>query len=225
MIKRLTALLNRIIRNKNTIDDMLLFTFLFAAVLLITRVGITGQRTFIFLIWNLMLAFLPYAITSMLIRKIQWIENRFIFIPVFLLWLSLIPNSFYIITDLFHLEQRKPIALWFDLLLLFSFVWNGLLLGILSMRQMEDVISTFTPKTNFVMVPVMFLNGLGIYIGRYLRFNSWDILTNPFDLAEQMINLFMFPVHYRYAWAMIIGFSFFLLLIYFSFKKLTFINQ
>lgn len=225
MKTRVISLFKRISSNSLTIDDLLLFTFLFSASLLIARVGYSGKLMFVFLAWNLFLAFLPYAFSSFLMRRISFIENKFIFIPAVLIWLSLLPNSFYIITDLFHLDYRKPVPLWYDLLLIFSFAWNGLLFGIISLKQMEKMVSVHIRNTNLFLFPVLLLSGIGIYIGRYMRYNSWDILTNPFSLFRNTVDMFLFPVEYRYAWGMIFGFSIFLILIYVTLKKISYTLQ
>lgn len=225
MIKRISALFKRIRHDRITIDDLLLFTFLFGALLLIVRIGLTGKLTFVFLPWNLFLALLPYLLSSWLRNKISWIENKWLFGSVFVLWLLLIPNSFYIITDLFHLDLRKPVPLWYDLLLIFSFAWNGLLLGILSFRQMEQMLSAHINNTRKLVFPLIFLNGLGVYIGRYLRYNSWDVISDPFELMKDIGAIFIYPLHYRYAWGMIIGFSVLLSLLYITFKKISISNQ
>jgi uncharacterized membrane protein len=225
MIKRISALFKRIRHDRITIDDLLLFTFLFGALLLIVRIGLTGKLTFVFLPWNLFLALLPYLLSSWLKNKMSWIENKWLFGTAFVLWLLLIPNSFYIITDLFHLDLRKPVPLWYDLLLIFSFAWNGLLLGILSFRQMEQMLSVHMGNTKRFIFPLIFLNGLGVYIGRYLRYNSWDVISDPFGLMKDIGAIFIHPLHYRYAWGMIIGFSVLLSLLYITFKKISISNQ
>lgn len=66
---------------------------------------------------------------------------------------------------------------------------------------------------------VMFLNALGIYIGRYLRFNSWDVVSDPFHLIEEIFNLAIHPLEFKYVWGMVICFSVFMTLLY-----LTLIN-
>lgn len=225
MIKWISALFKRIRHDRITIDDLLLFTFLFGALLLIVRIGLTGKLTFVFLPWNLFLALLPYLLSSWLRNKIGWIENKWLFASAFVLWLLLIPNSFYIITDLFHLDLRKPVPLWYDLLLIFSFAWNGLLLGVLSFRQMEQMLSVHISNTGKLVFPLIFLNGLGVYIGRYLRYNSWDVISDPFELIKDIGAIFIYPLHYRYAWGMIIGFSVLLSLLYITFKKIAVSNQ
>jgi uncharacterized membrane protein len=81
--------------------------------------------------------------------------------------------------------------------------------------------SYFDKELGFLfLLPVMFLNGLGVYIGRYLRFNSWDVLTNPFQLAGDIIYLFAHPIRHRFDWSMIVCYCMLMTLIYLAFKKL-----
>jgi uncharacterized membrane protein len=72
------------------------------------------------------------------------------------------------------------------------------------------------------LYPVMWVNALGIYAGRYLRFNSWDALTSPFALVADFGSLLGHPVAYRYAWGMIGCFSVLLTLIYLTLKRIAF---
>ena len=171
-----------------------------------------------FLVWNLFLAFIPLAISNWMSIHARWKRNRIKFCMAFVSWLLFIPNSFYIITDLFHLNSFRNLPLWYELAVILSFAWNGLLIGIISIRQMENLFEEVLPARArvFFVYPIMFLNALGIYIGRYLRFNSWDIITNPIGLARSVSDLALNPVEYRYAWAMVICFSVFMTLIFFS---------
>jgi uncharacterized membrane protein len=113
--------------------------------------------------------------------------------------------------------------LWFDLALLLSFAWNGLLLGIVSVRHMEKLFESFyNNRFDLLFVfPVMLLNALGVYIGRYLRFNSWDIIANPFQLIQDIIYLFIHPVRYRFDWGMIFCYSMLMTLFYVTLKRLN----
>jgi uncharacterized membrane protein len=151
-----------------------------------------------------------------------WVENKWKFGIASFVWLLFIPNSFYIITDLFHLEERAVIPLWFDLALIFSFAWNGLLMGILSVRQMEKLWQSKWQQNEILFIyPIMLLNAFGIYIGRYLRYNSWDVVSNPFGLSEDIVYLLIHPIRNRFDWSMIICFSVFMTLIYLTIKKLS----
>jgi uncharacterized membrane protein len=142
---------------------------------------------------------------------------------MFLLWIIFIPNSFYIITDLFHLPESNHVPLWFDLLLLLSFAWNGLVLGILSVRQMEKALQKkWNTQNEFVFLfPIMWLNALGVYIGRYLRFNSWDIITSPLRLLIDIIHLLAHPFYNKSAFGMVLFYSVFMVLLYLSIKKMS----
>src|SRR5687768_15684815 len=134
-----TPLFQTLYFNKSDVEKTLIISCLFSCILSFARIVYTGQLLFIFLIWNLFLAYIPYVITSGLEKNNKWINNR-IFYLIFIAWLLFIPNSFYIITDLFHLGVADSMPLWFDLALLLSFAWNGLLLGILSVRAMEKIV-------------------------------------------------------------------------------------
>lgn len=216
------ALLRNLYFNRSETEQVLLLSSLFSIALSFFRVIYTGQLMFLFLIWNLFLAFVPYAITSCCRQHITWMQNSFRFGAVVLVWLLFIPNSFYIITDLFHLQPRAEIPLWFDLALIFSFAWNGLLLGVLSVRQMEKLLQVKWPmRRAWLFVPlVMFLNSFGVYVGRYLRYNSWDVVRQPLGLVEDVVLLFINPVQNRFDWSMIICFAMLMSLIYVSIRKL-----
>lgn len=206
---------------KTELDFSLAASMLFSVVLAITGAIFGGNTILGFLIWNLFLAYVPYAISKWMQRNARWSENGFKFGIAFIIWLLFIPNSFYIITDLFHLGSFSNIPLWYELAMILSFAWNGLLLGILSVRQMEKMMEQYLSKRTelFFIYPVMFLNALGVYIGRYLRFNSWDVITNPFYLIKDISNLVMHPIQYKYAWGMVICFSVFMSLMYLTIKR------
>ncbi|MBS1599441.1 MAG: DUF1361 domain-containing protein [Bacteroidetes bacterium] len=211
---------------RSEMDRLLTLSILFSCMLTVARIIYTGRLTFVFLVWNLFLAYVPYFITQQLNRKPRLVQKKLWFGFLFLLWLLCIPNSFYIITDLFHLGDHWNDYLapqWYDLALILSFVWNGLLLGILSVRQMEKITEKFYPgrRELFFLYPVMWLNALGVYVGRYLRFNSWDIITNPFQLFRDIAGIMLHPIDYRYAWGMIFCFSILMTLMYLTIKKIS----
>ena len=204
-------------------DKMLSLSMAFSGLLVLARVSFSGEHSLLFLVWNLFLAWIPYVITTWLTQRPGWIENRLKFVLAFAAWLLFIPNSFYLLTDLFHLGYHPGAPLWFDLMLIVSFAWNGLLLGMLSVRQMEKIITgCFLRKNELLFIyPVMWLNALGVYIGRYLRFNSWDVITNPFGLLSDIAELILHPVRYIEAWGMIGCFSVLMTLMYVTVKRIS----
>ena len=194
----------------------------FSCVLVLLRIIHTGRPVFLWLIWNLFLAYVPYLLSSWLTQR-QPTRWRLLIISA--IWLLFIPNSFYILTDLFHLiDCRSPVVpAWFDLSLIFSFAWNGILLGVLSVRQMEKLARPIIGAYwgGFFVYLVMALNALGVYAGRYLRLNSWDILTNPFQLTLDMTRLIIHPFRSQQAWGMIACYTILLSFIYQMLKKLS----
>jgi len=129
----------------------------------------------------------------------------------------------YILTDLFHLVNIDSAPKWFDLLLLLSFAWNGLLFGIVSLRRMELILQAVSGKgfSLFIVFTVMWLNAFGIYLGRFLRYNSWDVIAHPFSLFSEMLAIILHPFHNKMEWGMIFCYAVFMTLLYITIKKMS----
>jgi len=211
---------------RREIDKFLFLSASFSLGLVLVRIIHTGHITFLSLIWNLFLAWLPYYISGLISNFRRGGRSGWKFWSLFLLWILFIPNSFYILTDLFHLEDEANdflVPLWYDLILIVSVAWNGLVLGILSVRQIEkQFFAESKLKSEWAFLfPVMFMNGWGVYIGRYLRYNSWDFFINPFELMRDIAHMLLHPIAFHNAWGMIFCFTILLLLIYGMLKKLS----
>ena len=206
-----------------TFGEWLFLSCSFSIVLLSSRVIVTGYVTYVFLLWNLFLAVIPYVISNWLTANIATTKNKLKVAAAITAWLLFIPNSFYIITDLFHLDEISSAPKWFDLLLLLSFAWNGLLLGIISLRQMETMLQKASGKSISLAIifTVMWLNAYGIYIGRFLRYNSWDIVTQPFSLIGELMHMMIHPFQNKTEWGMIFCYAVFMTLLYVTVKKMA----
>ncbi len=151
------------------------------------RAEYTGSGRYGFLIWNLFLAWIPFMIsylTYTMTFKRGWI---YIVIPVAaFLWLIFFPNAPYILTDFQHLATSSPdLPVWYDVMMLIWFAFTGLLLGMVSLFLMQEIIRREFgrwPGWAFVAL-VAALSSTGVYMGRFLRWNSWDILRNPKGIA------------------------------------------
>lgn len=207
----------------NTIHEWLLASSCFSCFLLLCRMITTQSLGYIFLPWNLFLAFVPYWISWWMTRNVSIIQNKMKLLVSLAAWLLFIPNSFYIITDLFHFTNIRSAPKWFDLLLIFSFAWNGILCGIISLRRIEIILSVVKGKefSIFIIFVVMWLNAFGIYIGRYLRYNSWDVISNPFSLISEIAAMVFHPFDNLWEWGMISCYSIFMTLLYVTLKKLS----
>lgn len=176
--------------DRNNIIALLLFS-LYCVLLLLIRAKISNSIFLFFLIWNLFLAFIPYAMLLYLKTKLCF-QNNIIKIVIYLVvWLLFLPNTFYIVTDFTHLTNSKSSLFWFDLLLLCSFSIIGFVLGLLSLFEFEKIIKIFiSSKIVQLLIPLIcILCGFGIYLGRIKRFNSWDVFHHPFRLTFSIIKI------------------------------------
>jgi uncharacterized membrane protein len=104
-------------------------------------------------------------------------------------WLVFFPNAPYILTDFLHLGSMGDIVPgWYDVLMLFWFAWTGLLLGVVSLYLMQDIVArAFGGAAGWgFVIAAAFLGSFGIYLGRFLRWNSWDLLRRPMPLAGEL---------------------------------------
>ncbi|CAG1004579.1 hypothetical protein ANAEL_03248 [Anaerolineales bacterium] len=174
-----------------TVFILLCGATLLSLVLFRLRTLLTGSLDYAFLVWNIFLAWIPLGL-AYTASVFAW-KRKFLLLTVplvFILWMLFFPNAPYILTDLQHLGHPKPeIPLWFDMLLLIWFSWTGLLLGVVSMFLMQDIVRRqFGRLAGWVFVfATGVLCSLGIYIGRFLRWNSWDMLFNPLDRLRDFI--------------------------------------
>lgn len=205
------------------LNDWLLASAGFSCFLVIIRMVVTGQANYLFLPWNLFLAFVPLWISTVITRTPGILSNKYLLVLFLGVWLLFIPNSFYIITDLFHLTKFRIAPTWYDLLMIFSFAWNGILFGIISLNKVEKILLMAGGKNfSFLFVlAVMWLSAFGIYIGRFLRYNSWDIITDPFSLAGEIVDMVIHPFQNGYAWAMTICYAVFMSFVYMTIRKMA----
>lgn len=161
------------------------------------RTILSGSGEYAFLIWNIFLAWIPLGM-AYAANSFSWNRKSLLFVMPFaaMLWLLFFPNAPYILTDLKHLGvPREHIPIWFDVLLLLWFSWTGLSLGIVSLFMMQDIVRReFGRITGWIFVGgVGVLASLGIYIGRFLRWNSWDVIFNPKEKLIEFIYYSMNP--------------------------------
>ncbi len=160
----------------------------FCTSLLIYRIYKSEGFSFIFLAWNLFLAFIPWWISNYLKKKERL---GFVHIPLLVLWLLFLPNSPYILTDLFHLRPREYFPLWYDLVLVLSFALIGMMVFLKSLKDMFGMLQKYIkPVYLAIIIPFIFwLISFGLYLGRYLRFNSWNVINHPFQLMRQSFGI------------------------------------
>lgn len=141
------------------------------------------------LVWNLFLAWLPYLFSLWAIalerRRAGW--WWLVWFPA-ALWLAFFPNAPYLLTDFFHLNQRPGIPLWYDIGLIAAFAWSGFFLALVSLRMMHLLAERYVGVVLgwlFALI-ALGLAGLGLCLGRFSRWNSWDLLTSPKEIIDVM---------------------------------------
>ena len=156
-----------------------------------------------FIAWNLFLAWLPLLFMLWLQRMLRhrrWSSWPGIALSV--LWLGFLPNSFYIITDYIHLQDSVSADILYDATMLTSFVMTGLILGFVSLYLFHmELRKRMPPQTaNRFIALILLLSSFAIYLGRDLRWNSWDLFLNPagilFDVSDRVIAPTSYPEMY-----------------------------
>lgn len=178
---------------KSIIPKSIIPVLILAIILNILRIIIWGKFSYLYLLWNILLSFIPYIISLILVSlyREEKINNFFILFGL-LFWILFIPNAHYLITDFIHLDEVKHAPLLFDTFLIFSSALTGLLFGLYSLSHVDEIIkSKFSKKvSSIILLSSFILIGFGIYLGRFLRFNSWDFFTNHTSLWKGVSSVF-----------------------------------
>lgn len=213
---------------RETIAPMAALTFASAVsvAIVITRVLFTGNIRYSFLIWNLFLAWLPLVFAILARDKYRETSTGdrlgWHFLGLSAAWLLFFPNAPYICTDLVHLTTRFFGHFWVDLAIILSCAFTGLVLGFVSLYLMHSVVAQrYGRLTGWLFVAgVAGLSSFGIYLGRFLRFNSWDVVAQPGKLY-QGISAFATGQSHPHQLAFLVLFATFLFLAYLMLYALT----
>jgi uncharacterized membrane protein len=184
--------------------------------LLVLLMGIrffyTGNITYVFLLWNVFLAWVPFGISRILRSKqpTSWFNYSMLFV-----WLLFLPNAPYIITDLMHLTHVKGMPVYFDVILILIAVLQGLVYFYASIFIVKRKLIQYLPKhVNTLFIPAVFvLSGLGVYLGRYSRYNSWDIVTKPNIIIQDVLQSIIHPIENAYQWKICLLFTLFFFIV------------
>ncbi|MGV3561264.1 DUF1361 domain-containing protein [Larkinella arboricola] len=168
--------------------------------------------------WNLFLAWIPLVV-ALALR--EGLESRqlpnWVLWPGLVFWLLFLPNSPYIITDLFHIQHVPVETLWFDTMMFFMCALTGLLAGLYSQILVHRMLNQRLGHTRtwIIMIGCLMLTSFGVYLGRYIRLNSWDLFTDPLDLAQLVIQSLFNP----FALKLTLSYTFALVTLYIGFTQ------
>ncbi len=181
----------------------------------LARAWVTSSDQHFYLVYNLALAAIPLVVATLAIRmaprrpRMSWI--------LLTVWLAFFPNAPYLLTDLIHLRERSDCPLWFDWLLFVSMAGAGWMIGMVSLAQVHHHLRArcSAMNANAAIVGVVALSAFGIYLGRFLRWNSWDVVTRPGHLLGELSGIVLNPLDhprmlaYSFGVAVILGLSYF----------------
>jgi uncharacterized membrane protein len=171
MINTLQKIIKRS-RYKIAIFGLMAFASMMCILLVAARIAYSDTGRYTGLVWNFVL-----PITA-------------------ILWLLFFPNAPYILTDLQHLTKETSSApVWYDVIVMVWFSWTGLLLGLVSLYLMHDIVQrTFGRWFGWAFVFIVSgLSSFGVYLGRFVRFNSWDLLGDPKEIVVTILGLAIDP--------------------------------
>ena len=164
---------------------------------LLVEIHETGSSVYRFLVWNLFLAWVPVAAAL----ACQALARRRAYGLAFsagVIWLLFFPNAPYMLTDYIHIrELHLASRLWWDALMLSSFVWTALMLGFFSLYLMQDVWRARTGRFGAWVLAALALGlaSFGVYLGRFVRLNSWDALLHPRSVGHIIAAQLENPLH------------------------------
>ena len=152
--------------------------------LIVVRALYARQVAYPFYFWNLFLAWIPLVAALIVYGLAARGEKRWLLsLGASVIWFLFFPNAPYIVTDLVHLHPRPPVPYWYDIITVMAFALSGLFVGYLSLYLMQEVVrARFGRWTGWAFaLGMLWLSSFGIYLGRFLRWNSWDALLDPYN--------------------------------------------
>jgi uncharacterized membrane protein len=161
------------------------------------RFAISRTLAYTYLVWNLLLAAVPYLVAGGGVHLLAAARPGRYRAPlsaaVGALWLVFYPNAPYIFTDFIHVFNRTFLRsqpsdwlglnalLWYDLLMNAAFAFIGHFIGLVSMWLMQSGFARAwgVRAARYLVGAAILLSGFGIYLGRFSRLNSWDVVFDP----------------------------------------------
>lgn len=183
----------------------LLLPAVLTVLLFLFRVSYTHSWTYWFLMENLVLAFLPLALSLALVKNLkkkQWNDLSNIILGI--LWLIFLPNAWYVLTDYVHVAPTGQINLLFDIVLITSLTTAGFAAGFTSLMMVhKQLLKKLSFELSALAVAaILLLSSFAIYLGRDLRWSSWDVVANPDGIALDVSDRFLHPLGHPRSWDM-----------------------
>jgi uncharacterized membrane protein len=186
----------RLSRRRATAFASLALASAFCVAAIAVRTVYTGRPSHVFLVWNLVLAWIPFALALLVYDRYRRGSSLLPLAPLAFGWLVFFPNAPYLITDLVHLSPYTDVPQWFDVFTFAAFAWTGMLLGFASLYLLQSVVKELLGAlASWVfVVAALGLGSFGVYLGRVHRLNSWQVFSDPMPLASDVWARLQSPV-------------------------------
>jgi uncharacterized membrane protein len=210
-------------RRRTLVLRVLVLATVLSAVLVAGRVLGTGSSDAAGLVWNLVLAWIPFVLAVLVYDGHRRGASRAALLVGGALWLLFLPNAPYIVTDFRYLRVWEGVPRWYDVLLLSLAAGTGLALGFASLYLMQSLARrVLRPlEARLFIVAVLGLTSLGVYLGRSARWNSWDVFSQPASLLSDLGEWLSDPLEHGRAFTAVVLFAAFLTLAYGAFCRLV----
>ena len=203
----------------------LLLASLTSTLLVAARVVHTRRLAYAFLVFNLVLAWIPLCCALAAHALSEWRSWRGAVLTALALagWLLFFPNAPYLMTDLMHLRVQHNPLFWLDLVALQAFAWTGLALGFVSLGLVQRLVARRAGAVaSWVFAAAAIgLSAFGVYLGRFRRWNSWDVWRDPFGLVSDLARMLLHPFAHAHVVAFSAVLGAFLLAAYLVVQSLT----
>ena len=208
-----------------TLASLAGLSFLVAAMVAV-RIAYTDTGNYVNLVWNLFLAWIPLLFALVVYDGVQRGARRLPLIVCGVIWLLFFPNAPYLVTDLKYLDMIDGAPIWYDAVLVSAAAWAGLALGFISLYLMHSVARRYLGSLNawLAVGAVLALSSFGVFLGRFRRWNSWDLFVQPHSLLDEIADGLADPLAYPRAIAVVIVFTAFLAstyLVFYAFARMT----
>jgi uncharacterized membrane protein len=184
-----------------------------AVLMTLFRPHLSDTDSYIYMNWNLFLGLVPLAFAWLFYKGIG---GKTLGLLWFLLWLGFLPNAPYMITDFIHMADVGPKRyLWYDAIMLFGFAWSGMLAWIHSLNMVYEKVRV----RNFIPF-ITLLTAIGLYLGRYVRFNTWYVLTKPGQVITRIGEILTEPLNNPPFLLFVMVFWIFLMTVYLGYRHM-----
>lgn len=193
-----------------------IFSFLIlSCILLFVRIVFMGFDKFVYMYWNIFLAFIPLIVTYFAFYFN--ILNKFLLSFLLFVWIIFLPNAPYLVTDLIHISRGNTLYTYYDCAMFFTCAYLGLVLFTKSIFYYEKILQKLSFSKTYIEFSIfvaLLLSSLGVYLGRFLRFNSWDIIHKQSHIYQSIKDIIFISPEHKNAYLFILVFFVFLAVFY-----------